>query len=267
MRQELVPLYRVQRSDPAIVVPHATGTLMQFGTSHFLATAAHAIHHPDMASIMIPGPSGSLFLSRRAVVTHAQGQSPGNDPIDFGIIALTQEEAVNVSTDYAFLDVMAWPPMDHPERTAYCHIAGYPCEVNQPHSIHTLSAPQLFRIDASTDKRLLTHSRVKRHKVHPKEYIALRYDPRRARPDPRSRTHRLKYLPGLSGGAIYAGHMPVDDCLTGTAVASRYYIGMFLEVDPKKRPTGEICCYGLSLLTIQRILTCWDHDHYLDPLP
>lgn len=257
MKQELVPIFRVPRSDQNQIDSHATATLMRFKDAFFIATASHVFRHNDIGAIMLAGPSGILTFTRPATVTNPTGYDRESDPIDFAVVLLTPSEKNFLSRDYRFLDPMNLPPLDHDDRHAFCHFVGYPCSRNVPRIAESILPSELFRVDAKTDKQLLKHSETPRHKSVPEDYIALRYDPRRTHPDPQHPVPRLKDLAGMSGGAIYAGLSPADDIVTRRKHTSHHYIGMLLQKSPRKRPGGEVLVYGLSLLAIQKILRQW----------
>lgn len=229
---------------------------MQIGAIHFVATPAHVFRHPDLAAFIITLPTGFVTLPHSAIVTSRLDQNKESDPIDFGIVILDSQTTLALSQVHTFLDVMSLTPMTHDDRHALCHFAGYPASRNSVLPNAKYLPAQLYRIDAQTDKMLLKHSIISRHKTHPDDYIALRYDPRIVLPAQSDR-ERLKILKGMSGGAIYAGASPADDPITGEKYASHHCIGMLLEHDEKKRPTGEMMVYGLSLLAIQGVLNNW----------
>lgn len=263
MKQELVPISRVPPSGIDDLDAHATGTLMHYEGKFFLATASHVFmpSNPDrqLSALMVSGPSGTLILKRAATIIDSGGCSRESIPIDFGIIRLTPEEAERLSRDFLFLDVMSIQLLEHKGRTADCHIAGYPAAENEPRRGDNQLLAELYRIDATTDEMLLRHSRIGRHKAAPEDYIAIRYDPRRTTPKPGNTAHRPKTFKGMSGGAIYAGHIAQAIPPSEMPITSRNYIGMFIEADDKQR-SGVICAYGLSTHAIQKILNHWFRD-------
>lgn len=255
MKQELVPIFRIPRSNAAELDAHATGTLMHIDDKYFLATASHVFRHSDLGALMIGSSDHNIVIKRDAIVAGAVEQDREADSIDFGIVMLNSKEVASLSKCYHFLDVMELVPLDHDDINAYCHISGFPCIENSPCHIEATLIPQLYRIDCTTDKRLLAHSCVKRHKQVPDDYIALRYDPRKILKDSETDLAKLKHVNGMSGGAIYAGHSPFNSNLTGEKIVSKVYNGMLLE--KHKCRTGEILIYGLSLLAIKKILNIW----------
>jgi hypothetical protein len=256
MKQELVPLFRIPRRNPAGVDAHATGTLMRVGGVYLMATAAHVFRHDDLGALLLGAASGDIVLAGKAITVDPTVHDRESDPIDFGVVLLTDEEVSSLSRDYRFLDVMALDPLDHDDGSAHCHIAGYPWTRNLPDPTTARLIPHLYRIDCETDKRLISHSRMRRHKTVPEDYIALRYDPRKTGVDPDLNFSKLKSVDGMSGGAIYAGHSPLDVPVSGAKFASRAYVGLLLE--RQKKRTGEIMVFALSLVAIHKILNHWN---------
>lgn len=258
MKQELVPIYRIPPSGITALDSHATGTLMKYDGCCFLATASHVFISDDsrqpIAALMIAGPSGQLIINRPKTVTDPTGYTKETDPIDFGIVFLTSAEVTQLSKDFVFLNVEKLSALDHSGLQAKCHIAGYPSFENEPQQAKRQLMAELYRLDVKSDKRVLRHSIVPRHKRVPEDYIALRYDPREVSPRPNTAFKRPKSFKGMSGGAIFAGYMPRG--ILGRPIPSRHYIGMFIQADPKQR-AGVICAYGLSLVAIHKILYRW----------
>jgi hypothetical protein len=250
-RVPCVPLYAVTDPESDTVEFLAAGTLLRFRGTPLLATAAHVIDNGQRFILLIAGPEKPVHLNRPALATPVRdGMTRETDPLDFCVVALTEEEAESLSTRCRFVEWEQEALLDIPAVPLPHRIMGYPDVDNDANDDAQTLAANAQRIDVVEDRDLIVHSHSQDYSKHPRWYIALRYDPRQLEKQPTK--PKVPTLHGFSGGSIWR----TDGSDT------QGFAGIVTESNPPRR-TGERLVYGFRSTAMNDLLYKWTEDGFV----